>query len=418
MKSTEARDLGWMASRALSQGTSAVRGTHAMVSDTVYDVIGATIGPASTPVRAAQDAVTTTAYAATGLALSATARVAGFVAEARLRTQDHERGSIHDGRAVHTIGVGLGLVGDTLVDGAASVAPAMHVRLAGRAVESTTAGLARAYGRVSPQVAVFVHGLFETEAAWRLRASERAPYAERLAADLDFTPVTVRYNTGLHVSDNGRALARLLSVLAGAWPVPLTRVVLIGHSMGGLVIHSALAQGDGVADAPWLSLVTDTVTLGSPHHGSPIARGVSRVAWRLAAVERARPLANVLGWRSAGVRDMNHGDVVPADWQEHDPDDPADHRTHPAPWPGARHRAIVGVAGSALPGPLADVVGDVVVPVASASHAEGPSVTRRFADEDVAAVLGVTHLGLLNHDGVYAHLHRWLSTSAESNARY
>ena len=46
-------------------------------------------------------------------------------------------------------------------------------------------------------------------------------------------------------------------------------VVLIGHSMGGLVARSALHQAGGgrPGAAPLDALVRDTVTLGSPHLG-------------------------------------------------------------------------------------------------------------------------------------------------------
>lgn len=426
MKSSEASELGQLTGRSLRRATEFVRDTHVAISDGVHGALRAAIGPVATPVRLAQDAVAHTAYALTGLGVSVGAQVIGAVAGARLRERDAERASVHDGGTRHAIAIGLGIAGDTVARQAASLAPVMHVRHAGQPVELTSAGLLAAYGPVGPQVAVLLHGLFESEAAWRLAADKRTPYPQRLRADLGLDCVSLRYNTGLRVSENGRALGILLSDLVAAWPVPLTRIVLIGHSMGGLVIHSALAQVEDGPDAAWPALVTDTVTLGSPHHGSPIARGVDRTAWRLDADERqrGRALAEVLRWRSAGVRDMAHGNVVTADWQGYPLGDPADHRTHPLPWSAARHRAVVGVTAGRLPGSLRDLVGDVIVPVPSAAHAGQvriagkagnssiaghASVTRRFADEDVAAVAGVTHLGLLNHDEVYAHLRGWLA---------
>ncbi len=50
-------------------------------------------------------------------------------------------------------------------------------------------------------------------------------------------------NTGLHISDNGRRLAELLDRLDGCWPVPVEEILLVGHSMGGLINRSACHYG-------------------------------------------------------------------------------------------------------------------------------------------------------------------------------
>jgi len=67
--------------------------------------------------------------------------------------------------------------------------------------------------------------------------------ANGLRDDLGYSPVFLRYNTGLHVSVNGRTLAEILELLQDQWPVPITELVLIGHSMGGLVARSACHYG-------------------------------------------------------------------------------------------------------------------------------------------------------------------------------
>ncbi|MBK6885061.1 MAG: hypothetical protein IPH03_00490 [Tetrasphaera sp.] len=414
MRATEAREAGTVGGAVLRQLTGLVRGVHLAISDTVHDAVGLVAGPVSRPIQAAQDAVTSGVYAATGLALDTGARVAGHLTATRVGSDDADRPSIHDGSAAHhAIAIGAGLWGDTLMRPTPTIAPAMHVRREGRQVELTREGVAAAYGPVTGDVAVFLHGLFETEAAWRLGADTRGSYADRLRADLGFTPVMVRFNTGLRTSENGRELDALLTALVAAWPVPVTRLVLIGHSMGGLVIHSALASEAAEETSTWLSLVSDSVTLGTPHHGSPIARAVFHAAERLGQSQRASFVAEFLRMRSGGIRDLAHGNVVDADWHGHDPDDHADRRTHPDPRAGIRHHAIAGVAGRRLPAPVGEFVGDLIVSVASASHEQIDYVTRRFTDDRAAVVRGVTHFGLLNDDQTYAHLQRWLAAAVE-----
>src|SRR5436309_1398051 len=68
-------------------------------------------------------------------------------------------------------------------------------------------------------------------------------YGTRLARDLGATPVYVRYNSGRHVSENGRSIDELLEALVAAWPVEVGRIALVGHSMGGLVARSAAYEG-------------------------------------------------------------------------------------------------------------------------------------------------------------------------------
>src|SRR5208282_3568035 len=96
--------------------------------------------------------------------------------------------------------------------------------------------LAAAFGDATPKLAVFAHGLAETEDSWQ-RGGDCVPYGQQLRAEFGFTPVYLRYNSGRHVSDNGKDLAGLLDALVAAWPVSVDELLLAGHSMGGLVIR-------------------------------------------------------------------------------------------------------------------------------------------------------------------------------------
>jgi pimeloyl-ACP methyl ester carboxylesterase len=116
---------------------------------------------------------------------------------------------------------------------------------------------------------VFVHGWCLTERSWSRLPREDGDsrsYGERLRADLGFSPVQLRYNPGLHVSANGRTLAEILDRLHAHWPVPITELVLVGHSMGGLVARSACHYG-AQQQHRWTGAVSHVVCLGSPHRG-------------------------------------------------------------------------------------------------------------------------------------------------------
>src|SRR5437660_4018678 len=191
------------------------------------------VGPAATPVRVVHDGLTRRAYGVARRTSRAAVR-AGARAVSTAHPPDApsiERSLI--GRAA--VGALNGIWGDTLARHGNGLALPMALRAAGRDIEPTPAGVRDAFPHPTGRLAVFVHGLCETDDAWMLGAGRHVPYGFRLQAELGYTPLYVRYNTGLHISENGRELAQLLRRVTESWPTDVHEVALIGHSMGGLV---------------------------------------------------------------------------------------------------------------------------------------------------------------------------------------
>jgi pimeloyl-ACP methyl ester carboxylesterase len=240
---------------------------------------------------------------------------------------------------------------------------------------------------------VFVHGLFETEHAWGYGGGPR--YGDRLASEHGFTPVYARFNTGRHISENGRSLAESLDELAAGWPVPIEQIVLIGHSMGGLVARSACHAG-----GEWAGRVTHIVSLGSPHAGAPLESAVHYAAAALGAVPETRPFSRFLRRRSAGIRDMRRGSLVDEDWQGRDPEALRAAACREVPLlDGASHCFVAATVTRDARHPVARLIGDWLVLEASAS--------RRA--QQTLHVGGAHHLALLNHPAVYERLSEWLA---------
>ena len=151
-----------------------------------------------------------------------------------------------------------------------------------------------AVGSAARTVVVFVHGLGNHESMWG------QSYLDVVRAH-GATPLTVRYTTGQAIADSGAELADLLDRLVAAWPVAVERIVLVGHSMGGLVIREGLAAG-----GHWRGLVTDVITLGTPHSGAPL----ERVAVRGLALASSLPVDGAV--RRPGRR-AQHRDQGPRD---------------------------------------------------------------------------------------------------------
>jgi pimeloyl-ACP methyl ester carboxylesterase len=364
----------------------------------------AAIGPSAEPARRAHHAIARGVYAS----LQGAATAAGHVADRALAGRDRGDGRPLSAtpRGAQALAVVNGLIGDELERAGSDLQEPMALRLRGRVVEPERDALAAAFPRAKPRLVVFVHGLMETEYAWRLGGGPG--YGARLARELGCTPLDVRYNTGRHISRNGRSLADLLAQAVAAWPVEVEQIALVGHSMGGLVARSAGCQASERGHA-WVRRVRHVVSLGTPHMGAPIAQGVHYAAHALHAVPETRAFGRFLRRRSAGIRDLRRGSLVDRDWDGCDPDALRAAACAEVPLlDGATHCFVTATVTRSERHPVGRLIGDALVLSASAS---GRSRTRRipFRAEDGMHVGGAHHLALLNHPAVYAKLREWLT---------
>jgi hypothetical protein len=264
------------------------------------------------------------------------------------------------------------------------------------------------------RVLVLVHGLCMGPRQWLRRGHD---HGAALARDLGLAPVYLHYNTGRHVSENGRAFAAALEALLGRWPVPVEELTIVAHSMGGLVARSACHYAATLGHA-WPRVLRRLVFLGTPHHGAPLERGGLRANAALGALPYAAAYARIGRLRSAGITDLRHGNLLDEDWRGVDRfAGPADGR-RPVPLPaGVECHAFAATLGVTVGGTLgaswgsraaglADaVVGDGLVPVASALG-EHPDAARDLGLPDARRWVGrgLHHLDLLDAPAVYAAL--------------
>jgi pimeloyl-ACP methyl ester carboxylesterase len=232
----------------------------------------------------------------------------------------------------------------------------------------------------------------------------------RLERELGVTPLYVRYNSGLHVSENGARLARLLDDVVSSWPCEVSELALVGHSMGGLVARSAchLAERDG---GEWVPATRKVVYLGTPHLGAPLEKLTNVAAWGLAALPETRPVATVLNARSAGIKDLRYGSLLHEDWADCDPDALLGDRCGDVPLlETADHHWVCATLTRKPDGPLGRLVGDLLVLFSSGSGRGGRRGRRiPLVEENGHHLGGATHFDLLNHPVVDEHLRAWLA---------
>jgi hypothetical protein len=407
MTQTAGRDseLGGLAELATDGFGGAVTRVQELHEAIAQRSFGPTGGAAAGP-RAAHDAIAGAIYA--GVRGAGTLVGAGLARGVRAagggpRLSDDPRGRLAQGAL-------NGLWGDRIEASANALAVPMSVRVGGRDVAADSAGLAAAFPDATPRPVVFVHGLCESDEAWALRAHRHGgTYATRVLPDVGGTAVTIRYNTGLRVSENGRRLAALLEALVAAWPVEVDGLALVGHSMGGLVIRSAGHAGTEAGHA-WPRLVDTTVSLGTPHLGAPMAQAAHVAAWALNAVPESRPFGAILGARSAGIRDLRHGSLVDAEWEALDPGALRGYERADVPLlPGARHHVVAATLSSTADHPIARVVGDLLVLTPSAHGLQGRRRVIAFKDDSCRHVGGHSHFDLLNSPALDDLLRTWLA---------
>jgi pimeloyl-ACP methyl ester carboxylesterase len=303
-----------------------------------------------------------------------------------------------------------GVMGDYLADSGSALALPMTFRRDGAELPTDPAALAAALPHATGRLLLLVHGLCLGDACW---ACAGGGLGGALARALGYTPVALSYNSGRHISSNGRDLAGRLAALVAAWPRPVEELVIVGHSMGGLVARSACHYG-AAAGYEWPGRLRALITLGTPHHGAPLERGGNWLNVVLDGSPYAAPFSRLGKGRSAGITDLRYGSLVDEDWHGRDRFAPTADNRAIVPLPaGARSYAVAAVLGG--PGAILEngatlggLLGDGLVPLDSAlgRHADP---ARALSFDDTWIGYGMGHRDLLTRPEVIEQVVRWLS---------
>ena len=300
-----------------------------------------------------------------------------------------------------------GVLGDRLARQNNPLATPMTLRLNGMALDWQTPQV------LSPKVLLVIHGLCMNDLQWRSPATQpgEAPFDQGadLAAALGYTPLYLRYNTGLHTSENGALLSAQMELLARKWPAGLTELRVLAHSMGGLITRSALRHAE-LHHLQWPQRLKAIVFLGTPHHGSPLERAGNWIDVVLGTTPYSRPFAKLGQLRSAGITDLRYGFLLPGDWEGRDRfRRQPDQREH-VPLPQGVACYAVAATTAKQRSPLAErIVGDGLVPLDSAlgQHTDaGRCLNFPKAHQHIS--YSTHHMQLMSSPTVAARVLQWL----------
>ena len=300
-----------------------------------------------------------------------------------------------------------GVMGDRLLADQNPLAIRMTLRYSGEVLNWQAAPpMPEANGKLL----LMIHGLCRNDLQWDAQHEVQAVnHGQTLAAELGFTPIYLRYNSGLHTSQNGRELASQLEQLIRHWPVPVEEISVLAHSMGGLIIRSAVhyARADGLI---WPQRLRNIVFLGTPHHGAPLERAGNIVDVVLGSTSFTAPLARLGQLRSAGITDLRFGCVLDEDWHGHDRFHRKPDNRQRVPLPEGVACFAIAATTAAKRSLLADrLIGDGLVPLHSAlGHHRDAKRRLDFPKSSQWIAYQTSHMALLSHPDVAAQMLRWL----------
>ena len=245
----------------------------------------------------------------------------------------------------------------------------------GRPLVLNARSLVTAQPRLTGRVVILVHGWCCSEEVWRFADGE-STYATCLQRDTGSTPFAVRYNTGMPIADSGRDLARLLRALVAAYPRALDEIVLIGHSMGGLVIRAACQSGDP-EDGAWTAKVRHVVLPRHPaRRRRPRALRAGRHRRAAVGAESGDPAGGEPAPRARPRRARLEGRCG----RRHraSPHEKRRRALATLPWlPSARHWLLVGTLTEDPRHPVTQALGDGLVRVPKGAAPGAAHATRR-----------------------------------------
>jgi pimeloyl-ACP methyl ester carboxylesterase len=299
-----------------------------------------------------------------------------------------------------------GVIGDYLEKTENPLQIDMQFRYQAKAISLNSKSIQKSYPVINGKILLMVHGSSMSDIQWTHKEHN---HGLALAKELYKTPIYLHYNSGLHISTNGQNFNKLLEELVVSWPVPVKEIVILGHSMGGLIARSAMHYGQKTQNS-WTDHLQKVVFLGTPHHGAPLEQAGNYLDVVLEALPYARPFARLGKIRSAGVTDLRYGNLLDEDWQHIDRFKMNGDKRQNIPLPEKiACYSIAGVIGKSITSSARQFLGDNMVGVKSAlGQHENAGKNLNFKKDHTWIAYENSHLDLLSNPKVYQKIKEWI----------
>lgn len=295
-----------------------------------------------------------------------------------------------------------GVIGDHLVKKNNPLAIPMQLRYNGKSITS--------HDEIAPErrkkIVLMIHGSCMNDLQWSRRGHS---HGAALLQDLNYTPVYLLYNSGRHVSENGKEFTEIIESFMLNVPDE-TELVILAHSMGGLVSRSAVYYGTMMKHG-WVNNLQKLICLGTPHHGAPLEKGGNWIENILENNPFSAPISRLGRIRSAGITDLRYGNILDEDWNRHDRFQRSGDQRVPVPLPESVHCfAIAATMGNSNTKLDKELIGDGLVPLSSALGKHKISMRNlAFPRKNLWIGRNMKHLDLLSNPDVYTIIKHWLN---------
>jgi triacylglycerol esterase/lipase EstA (alpha/beta hydrolase family) len=304
-----------------------------------------------------------------------------------------------------------GILGDYLQKENSSLAIPMGFYDKEKLISLNKKILKEIYPNFSSKICILVHGLCDDETTWKFKKDSVETYGSLLEQELGYTPLYIRYNSGLHISENGKQFSDLIETLLKVSPVSIKEIIIIAHSMGGLVTRSAGASGIQKGKS-WIKKLRKVFFLGSPHEGAPLEKFGNVVTNVLEVIPNpfTKLTGKIINFRSSGIKDLRFGYISESDWKDKDENAFLKNNKNPVQLlEGVSYYVITGTLTENPKNIFSYLLGDSLVRKPSAlGKSQNSKLKINFPEENHKEFPGISHIKLSHHSKVYEQILIWI----------
>ena len=298
-----------------------------------------------------------------------------------------------------------GVIGDHLVEQKNELATTMELRFKGESIEASSKNLKAVFANSNGKILLMVHGLCMNDKGWTYQNHN---HGKVLSKKLAYTTIHLNYNSGLPISTNGQKFSEMMNQFVANYPKPIEEIIVIAHSMGGLVSRSGFFYGQE-REGIWTQKVKKMIFLGSPHHGAPLEKLGNYIDHIFDALHYVKPFSRLAKIRSAGITDLRYGNLLESDWKGVDRFKKNKNKKTTVPLPDQLESyTIAGTMGKESDKVKKHLLGDGLVLLNSALGKDKKQVNLDFKTSNTFISYETNHMELLSNQQVYEQIEKWL----------